>query len=1054
MASKPWDLFPLSRQPFSDSQFAQPANEYRGLPLWSWNGKLEEDQLMRQIDDLEAMGFGGFFMHVRVGLDTPYLGEEFLRMVQACVSRAKEKGLNAWLYDEDRWPSGFAGGKVTEKNEEFRARHLLFTPWKYGDPAQQNNSAKARRSELGTLLARYSITLDSDGCLSEARKLGESEEAENIWYAYEETNAPSQWFNDGYYLDTLNKDAVQAFIQTTHEAYKSAVGSQFGKTVQAIFTDEPQFSMKQRLPLADGKNDVFLPWTLDIESSFRQKYGIDLLERLPEVIWNSRRPSKTRYRFHDHVCDRFVEAYTDQIGDWCQQNGLALTGHMMYEEKLETQTSSVGEAMRCYRNMHLPGIDMLCDVEDYTVTKQAQSVSRQYGRCGVLSELYGVTNWTFTFEGHKGQGDWQAALGVNVRCHHLSWLTMAGEAKRDYPAAIGYQSPWYKDYPLIENHFARVNYALTRGKPMVRVGVIHPIESFWLAYGPNNTTSAETEELDRQFSDLTRWLCLGLLDFDFISESLLLDMKPEINGAQFSFGHCSYEAIVLPNLRTIRSTTLDMIRRFSKNGGKVVIAGSAPCLIDAEVPLHLEDLAATRVPFTKTAILNALIEQRDIKAVLRDGSEANSLLYQMRDDGDERYVFICNTDRRYPRDVRIDIRGAWDLTLLDTMVPEKRVLDSSIIKGSWTRFQYHFDGCGSLLMRLSPKAASTPTLPMLEVLEWRVVGELPLESISLSEDNVLLLDMVRYKIDQEDEWSGVEEILRTDNIARKRLGLSLRQDNLAQPYRISKIRPKHTLHLQLEFLADVSSPVDDVKLALEGASDTTIKLDGQSVISKPTGWWVDESISTIPLPKLTKGKHFLELSVPYGELTNIERVYLLGSFGIELNGRDAKMVDFDPERLRIGDYTRQGLPFFAGDVRYEFTIRGGPGRTAVQIPQFAAPLLRVEIDNKPAGPQGLGKIAFQPHRLDLGNLDPAREYKLAITAVGNRDHAFGAVHLPEDLTKWYGPDAWRTNGDKWAYEYTIRKMGLLTAPRLLTANAKYASMTWDNGSVDQNFWFH
>ena len=59
-----------------------------------------------------------------------------------------------------------------------------------------------------------------------------------------------------------------------------------------------------------------------------------------------------------------------------------------------------------------------------------------------------------------------------------------GEAKRDYPASIFYQSPWYKEYRMIEDHFARVNTALTRGKARVRIGVVHPIESYWLHYGP------------------------------------------------------------------------------------------------------------------------------------------------------------------------------------------------------------------------------------------------------------------------------------------------------------------------------------------------------------------------------------------------------------------------------------------------------------------------------------------------------------------------------------------------------------------------------------------
>ena len=104
----------------------------------------------------------------------------------------------------------------------------------------------------------------------------------------------------------------------------------------------------------------------------------------------------------------------------------------------------------------------------------------------------------YDFVGHKSQGDWQAALGVTLRVLHLSWVSMTGEAKRDNPASIFYQSPWYREYPVVENHFARVNTALTRGKPRVRVGMIHPIESFWLAYGPQDKTGAERKRQEKE----------------------------------------------------------------------------------------------------------------------------------------------------------------------------------------------------------------------------------------------------------------------------------------------------------------------------------------------------------------------------------------------------------------------------------------------------------------------------------------------------------------------------------------------------------------------------
>lgn len=109
-----------------------------------------------------------------------------------------------------------------------------------------------------------------------------------------------------------------------------------------------------------------------------------------------------------------------------QKHNIALTGHMMEEPTLRSQTAALGEAMRAYRSFELPGIDMLCDSHEYTTAKQAQSASHQFGREGVMSELYGVTSWSFDFRRHKLQGDWQAALGITLRVPHLSWVSMKG----------------------------------------------------------------------------------------------------------------------------------------------------------------------------------------------------------------------------------------------------------------------------------------------------------------------------------------------------------------------------------------------------------------------------------------------------------------------------------------------------------------------------------------------------------------------------------------------------------------------------------------------------
>lgn len=502
-----------------------------------------------------------------------------------------------------------------------------------------------------------------------------------------------------------------------------------------------------------------------------------------------------------------------------------------------------------------------------------------------------------------------------------------------------------------------------------------------------------------------------------------------------------YDAIIVPNLRTIRGSTLGVLRDFAKSNGKVIVAGEDASLVDVLPSTDPKALQAARVPFNQLDILHELDDVRDLKIILDSGMAADKLLYQMRIDGEERYLFICNTDRLHPRQCRVDIRGSWTANLLDTMSGKSYNFETTQIEG-WTRFNYNFDGCASILLRLFPTSHMN-ALPLLERPKWHVSYELTDCNASLSEPNVLLLDIASHKVNDEKEWQSPEEVLRIDNIAREKLGLRLKKDAFAQPWTTAKTTPKDKIALRFIFKSEVDVAMSQI--ALENASITDITFDGKAVISDTTGWWVDESISTKQLPAFSAGEHELILTLPLDASTNIERVYILGEFGVDLRGRKATITNLELEKLGVGDYTRQGLPFYAGNVHYDFklSISGSEvTRTAIQVPRFSAPLLAVQLDGKDAG-----KIAFQPHTLDLGDLQPG-DHILRITAYGNRDHSFGAVHLPDGLTKWYGPDAFRTSGSWWSYEYTIREMGLLTAVRVLTTDENVARASgWDRGSI-------
>lgn len=175
--------------------------------------------------------------------------------------------------------------------------------------------------------------------------------------------------------------------------------------------------------------------------------------------------SQVKWRYVDLVECMFLEAYAIPMHECCQKHHLYFTGHVLQEDTLSGQTAMIGSVMRFYEHMDVPGVDVLTEGnKNFLLVKQLSSVARQTGKAWKLSELYGCTGWQFSLENHKQVGDWQALLGIDVRCPHLSWYTMQGEAKRDYPASIFFQSAWWKDYKQVEDYFARMPCAAARGR--------------------------------------------------------------------------------------------------------------------------------------------------------------------------------------------------------------------------------------------------------------------------------------------------------------------------------------------------------------------------------------------------------------------------------------------------------------------------------------------------------------------------------------------------------------------------------------------------------------
>ena len=1066
-----------------EALFKNPSSEYRGAPFWAWNDKLDREELIRQIHIFKEMGFGGFHMHVRTGLDTDYLSDEYMEDIRLCIDEAKKLSMLGYLYDEDRWPSGTCGGRVTKDHPEFARKSLLFTirperaDHSGNEVPEAGRGQEARRQENGRLLAVYDLAQDREGYLVHSELLwkrteGEDQPDEAVigafppeeapegrrrWYAYEEHNTADPWFNNQAYVDTLHPEAVKRFIELTHERYREAIGDEFGQGTRSIFTDEPQFMPKKPADFALIPRDAVIPWTTGLDRLYEERFGEDLWPLLPGLFFEQPgRLPRVRLRMQNLVTDRFVESYCAQTGQWCEAHGLLLTGHINGEPTLHSQTQSVGDAMRAYESFGIPGIDMLCDFHEYTTAKQAASRVRQLGKEGMLSELYGVTGWDYDFRGYKLQGDWQAALGVTLRVPHLAWLSMHGEAKRDYPACIGYQSPWWRKYSLIEDHFARLGTVLTRGHALSRVGVIHPIESYWLRFGPGDQTGDQRNRMEQQFAGLCETLLFGKIDFDYIDEACLVsddrNGRVKITGhrdaagdaVRLGIGPMNYEFLLVPPLLTIRRHTVEWLAAFERAGGRVLWQGEKPMLIDGDERTEARDFtlldeayeSAEKTGMDAGSVLKALEPIRFLEIRTADGRREPDLIYQLRQDGDTRWLFICRGRNPVSPDVdpspelQFSLMGIHQVTEYDTMNGAIRPVSVRHVEGK-TVFGRIWHMHDSLLLRLEKAEAEDGEASRCETEKastapYILLGKVP---VQLEEPNMLLLDLAEYRFetpgdrqkDDFDGWYAEEELLRIDNLVRARLGIPLRKKEVAQPYTLPEEDAAGNSKLWLRFHFESDAAFEGAKLALETPDVTRIWLNGEEVDSRSDGWFVDHCIRTVPLPPIRKGINEIILQAPIGPRTNLEDAYLLGDFSVRLNGTEKRLSE-PVKKIGFGDIVPQGLPFYTGNLIYRTRIRTA-GDFTVRVPQYRGGLVEILLDGQPAG-----EIVYSPYELSIRTT--AGDHELGIRLYGTRQNGFAQLHHTQGVYFYQSPNSWRSDGDLWTYEYQLKKAGILTSPQL------------------------
>ena len=512
--------------------------DYQSIPFWSWNNEIEPEELVRQIEDMKEAGIGGFIMHARIGLKTEYLGEKWFRCVDACLKKARELHMNAWVYDENGWPSGFVGGKLLE-NVDYRAQFLEYAVKDHYDP---------------DAFCVYRLD-DKLGFV----RIGKGDVADEYHNVYLHTSPAN--------TDILNPEVMDEFIRQTHEEYYKRFPESFGRELVGFFTDEPQCYRAKT------------SYSRFIRDEYQKLYGEDVCDSLAYLFTSDERGYLFRERYYTIMARLYTETFYKKLYDWCEAHNCKLTGHSVQETPLTGAMIGGGNVSSTYAYEQIPGVDWLgreCGTE--LMPKQIGSVASQLGIKQVLTESFACCGHDVTPKELRSIGEFQFFGGVNLMCQHLFPYSLAAQGKTDHPPVFSRQGNWFEQFRDFNDYFTKLGFLIANTKEKYDVLIVHPLRSVYLDYIKSLAhRSPGLDVLEQSFKKLLADLRRHGVLFHFADE-YILEHHGKCEGDTFTVGQCDYKTVIVPDMKNISSCTLELLEKYT---GKLLMMGK-PTFVDGD----------------------------------------------------------------------------------------------------------------------------------------------------------------------------------------------------------------------------------------------------------------------------------------------------------------------------------------------------------------------------------------------------------------------------------------------------------------------------------------
>ncbi len=954
------------------SLLKNPPSMYRPVPFWSWNTKLDTEETKWQINEMKNVGMGGFFMHARGGLTTPYLGDEWMDNVRASVKEAEKLDMHAWGYDENGWPSGFGSDAVNGLGVEYQQKYLRM---EYVDCEKSSD----------TTITNISLP---DG---------------RVVHFYYEINP--------FYVDTLNGAVTDEFLKSTHEKYKEVLGKDF-KNMKGFFTDEPQVS----------RNGI--PWSFILCDEYKKAYDDELLPKLYDLFEDTETGSVTRFRFWKLVTYLFSENFIGRIYKWCNENGVMLTGHMVLEEGLTDAIESNGAIMPNYEYMHIPGVDKLGLAPDrYLMPSQVTSVCAQLGKKQILTESFAMCGWDVSFEELKHVYEWQMVKGINLLCQHLAGYSLEGLRKRDYPAGHFYQNPWWNDYRDFNDFVSRMGMLLAEGEIKCDVLVLHTMSSAWTNWaGDDREKRIRCNGIQKDLFDVMEVLDRNQILFH-LGDDKIMKKHAKVEGEKFTVGKITYSTVIVPSCDCIDRNTFELLKAFRNNGGNLIFVQNVPEFIDGTASNEADEICDTHVDKPED-VLMFLPQSAECCCIsdMEGGSVDIQVCRRIFDDF-EMFYFVNTFSEKTDTVIRLLGKSA---AMFDYMTGETVPVAFTEKDGVIT-INHTFKKKGSVVyfVRQDDTYKSiAENKAVYSSLNDKLYGDW---EIAKSDDNLLTLD----KCDVYFDGNLIRKnayILDIQQLAcdlKRKVKVAMDFDvnldrNIPDKIQLVIERPEqYTIYINgklieknaLGYYRDKSFKIIDITGKLEKGYNI-ITLECDFVQSEEVYTTLDNCCEF----ESVRNKLYYDME--------IEPIYLLGEFAVN-SGEEFTPCAGDgyktfgrfsltkrPFRINDGDIAPQGFPFFCGSMtlKKSFTLSADETENrSIEFSRLPSVVTKIKVNGK-----NLTPMYWAPYEVNLSGLLNAGENEVEIELITSFQNMMGSHHLGKN-PKFSSPFAFHNESRIWGH---------------------------------------